>query len=100
MVVPLLSGSGMRIKIAEGMALGKSIVTTPIGTEGISTTHRGNIMIAESPEGFCAAICELIDDPALFRKIGENAFNFVKENYDNLTITASCTEFFQNLIWK
>jgi polysaccharide biosynthesis protein PslH len=37
MVVPLFSGSGMRIKIIEGMALGKPIVTTPIGTEGIST---------------------------------------------------------------
>ena len=50
MIVPLFSGSGMRIKIIEGMALGKPIVTTPIGTEGISTTSGTNILIADNEE--------------------------------------------------
>ncbi len=52
MVVPLNSGSGMRIKIIEGMALGKPIITTTIGTEGISTTSGKNIIVAEDKAGF------------------------------------------------
>jgi len=97
MIVPILSGSGMRIKIVEGMALGKTIVTTTIGTEGISTTHRKNILIADDPAGFAGAICEMVQNRTLFDQIGENARTFVRENYDNLTITTSCTEFFQSL---
>lgn len=97
MIVPVLSGSGMRIKIVEGMALGKSIVTTSIGTEGISTTHRENIMIADDPVDFAAAVCELVENHGLFEKIGENAVTFVKENYDNLSITKSCTDFLETL---
>ncbi|MCD6354265.1 MAG: glycosyltransferase, partial [Prolixibacteraceae bacterium] len=56
MLVPLFSGSGMRIKIIEGMALGKSIVTTPVGTEGISTTSEKNIVIAETENQFIEAV--------------------------------------------
>ena len=87
----------MRIKIIEGMALGKSIVTTTIGTEGISTTNGENILVADSPEGFSDAICRLVEDKMLFGRIGQNAFKFVRENYDNLTITASLVEFFRTL---
>ncbi|HRD37448.1 MAG TPA: glycosyltransferase family 4 protein, partial [Bacteroidia bacterium] len=46
MLVPLLSGSGLRIKIIEGMAYGKPIVSTAIGAEGIKYTHGKNILIA------------------------------------------------------
>jgi glycosyltransferase involved in cell wall biosynthesis len=97
MIVPILSGSGMRIKIVEGMALGKTIVTTTIGTEGISTTDGKNILVADTPEKFAAAVCELVENRELFRKIGENACTFVRENYDNLSITDSCVGFFQKL---
>ena len=46
MIVPLFSGSGMRIKIIEGMALGKTIVSTEIGAEGIEVSDNENILIA------------------------------------------------------
>lgn len=97
MVVPLLAGSGMRIKIIEGMALGKSIVTTSIGTEGIATVSGENILVADRPEDFAGAICRLVEDRILFDRIGENAVTFVRENYDNLKITASLVEFFKTL---
>ena len=97
MIVPLLSGSGMRIKIIEGMALEKTIVSTAIGTEGISTTDRENICIANDPVDFANAICEMLENELLFSKIGENARTFVRENYDNLAIARSCMEFFQGL---
>jgi glycosyltransferase involved in cell wall biosynthesis len=50
MVVPLLSGSGMRIKIIEAMAHGKTIVSTTVGAEGIDYKDGENILIADSKE--------------------------------------------------
>jgi glycosyltransferase involved in cell wall biosynthesis len=97
MVVPVLSGSGMRIKIIEGMALGKAIVTTSIGTEGIKTTSGENIYIADDPAGFADCVCSLVENRDLCLKIGENARNFVSEHYDNRAITTSLASFYENL---
>jgi len=97
MIVPLLSGSGMRIKIIEGMALEKAIVTTSIGTEGIATTHGTNILISNDPEEFARDVCGLIEDRNYCLKIGENARNFVTVHYDNFAITNSLAEFYQKL---
>jgi glycosyltransferase involved in cell wall biosynthesis len=98
MIVPILSGSGMRIKIIEGMALGKAIVTTSIGTEGIATTHGSDILISDDPEEFARQVCTLIEDRNFCLEIGENASKFIKSRYDNLTITSSLADFFQKLI--
>jgi len=98
MIVPVLSGSGMRIKIIEGMALGKAIVTTSTGTEGIATTHGTNILISDNPEEFAQNVCALIEDRNYCLKIGENARNFVAVHYDNFAITNSLAEFYQKLI--
>jgi len=95
MVVPLHSGSGMRIKIIEGMALGKPIVTTSVGTEGISTTSRHNIVIAENADGFINAISELIENRELFNKISRNAIEYIHEKFDNLTSAGSLIEFYK-----
>lgn len=95
MVVPLFSGSGMRIKIIEGMALGKSIVTTPIGTEGISTTPGKNILVADNKDDFVAAIERLLSDRTFFMEIGKNAIEFIHENFDNLKASADLTEFYK-----
>jgi glycosyltransferase involved in cell wall biosynthesis len=98
MIVPVLSGSGMRIKIIEGMALGKAIVTTPVGTEGISTTHGENIFISSNPSDFAGYICKLVENRELCLKTGENARNFVAEHYDNNAITGSLVAFYKSLL--
>ncbi len=95
MVVPLLSGGGMRVKIIEGMALGKTIITTPVGVEGISATHRENIIIAESKYNFFAEICALVENQSFCRSIGENARRFIKDNYDNEVIAAQVLQFYE-----
>lgn len=94
MIVPLLSGSGMRIKIVEGMAYGKTIVTTSIGTEGIDTKHNENILIANSPEEFIDEINKLLTKKTAWKKIGENAENFVRQNYDNAVLCRNLLEFY------
>ncbi len=95
MVVPLFSGSGMRIKIIEGMALGKPIVTTPIGTEGISTTSGVNILIAENREEFIESVSKLVENTELFNMIGKNAIEYIHEKFDNLAASASLVDFYK-----
>jgi polysaccharide biosynthesis protein PslH len=97
MIVPVLSGSGMRIKIIEGMATGKAIVTTTIGTEGISTRHGENILVVDEPEHFAYEICKLLYDKDYYFRIGENARKFVAKEYDNRSITSSLLNFYQKL---
>ncbi len=98
MIVPLLSGSGMRIKIIEGMALGKSIVSTSIGAEGIAISHDQNIIIADEPQKFRSGIEGLLDNFDNFEAIGNNAVSFIEENYDNLSISKALTAFYKELI--
>ncbi len=98
MIVPVLSGSGMRIKIVEGMALEKAIVTTSVGTEGIATTHGENILISDDPEGFARDVCTLLEDRDFCMKIGENARKFVANHYDNIAITNALAVFYQKLL--
>lgn len=98
MVVPLHSGSGMRIKIIEGMALGKPIVTTAVGTEGISTTSGLNIVIAEDAKDFVDSISALIENRDFFDKISRNAIEYIHSKFDNLTSAGALIEFYKKHI--
>ena len=66
MIVPLLSGSGIRVKIIEGMALGKTIVSTSLGAEGIPCKDGQNILIADTPEAFTEKIAKCINEKMFF----------------------------------
>ncbi|MFK8101436.1 MAG: glycosyltransferase family 4 protein [Saprospiraceae bacterium] len=87
MIVPLLSGSGMRAKILEGMALGKVVITTALGLEGIDAAPGKEVLLANTPEEFQAQIefCYRTSQATLF-EIGKNARNFVTHKYDNLAV--------------
>ncbi|MFW6309639.1 MAG: glycosyltransferase family 4 protein [Prolixibacteraceae bacterium] len=98
MVVPLFSGSGMRIKIIEGMALGKPIVSTTIGTEGISTTSDKNILIANNEEEFTRAVSKLIEDNHAFHEISRNAIEYIHEKFDNLALAGALSGFYKKHI--
>lgn len=95
MVVPIFSGSGMRIKIIEGMALGKSIVSTPIGAEGIEITPNKNILIASDADEFVHAVSQLIENNDLFEEIGKNAIEFIHEKFDNLEAAGKLIDFYK-----
>ncbi len=93
MVVPLFSGSGIRIKILEGMSLGKAIVTTSIGAEGIPAIHNKHILIADSQEQFLSAIQMLLTEKHTFESIGQQAFEFVNQHYNIQTIVSDTLSF-------
>jgi glycosyltransferase involved in cell wall biosynthesis len=94
MIVPLLSGSGIRIKILEGMLLGRTVITTSTGAEGLDVTDGRNILIANTADEFLAQIDKLIRDPGTAKSVGSAARQFVTENFDNLVITKKLADFY------
>ncbi len=80
-VVPLLAGSGIRIKILEAMASGKPVITTSIGCEGIRSEAGKSIMIADTAQEFAGKVLKLLDDKNLCKSIGEEASSVVSNEY-------------------
>ena len=70
-VVPLLSGSGTRIKIIESWAAGVPVVSTSIGAEGLPYTHGHDLLIADQPADFTAAVRQVLHDSDLARRLSE-----------------------------
>ena len=85
-IVPLLSGSGMRAKIIEAMALGKVVITTSIGLEGIEAQDTLDVCLANSPEEFINVIQLLLTHPAQMIQIGINAHHNIMNNYESVTM--------------
>ncbi len=83
MIVPLFSGSGMRVKILEGMALGRVVLTTTLGKEGIYAREGQELMVADDPQMFIEQISQVLDGKIDKDQMGENAKNFVINNYDH-----------------
>jgi glycosyltransferase involved in cell wall biosynthesis len=96
MVVPLLSGSGIRVKIIEGMALGKVIITTSIGLEGIPAQSGVNILIANEPADFLRIIKDLIAFPQLAQTISENALTFANEHFRSEVLSQKLLHFYKS----
>jgi len=81
-IAPLLSGSGTRLKILEAMGLKVAVVSTAMGAEGINYTNGTNIVIANDKEIFANAVIELLNDKNKAVRIANEAFLFVKKEYD------------------
>src|SRR2546426_5189291 len=80
-VVSLRLGGGTRLKIVEGMAMGKPIVSTALGAEGIEATPERDILIADEPASFAASVIRLLDDPALRARLGQSARQLAVQRY-------------------
>lgn len=81
-VVPLRIGSGTRLKILEALAMGKAVVSTTVGAEGLNLVDGEEILIADEPIAFAEAVLRLLTDASLRRKIGENGRARVERDYD------------------
>ncbi len=97
MIVPLLSGSGMRIKIIEGMASGNVIITTSKGAEGIPAKNNSEIIIADTPEEFIRQINFILNKKNKAIKISETAKEFISVNFDNFAISESLLKFYSKI---
>lgn len=97
MVVPLFSGSGIRIKIIEAMAAGRTVISTEIGAEGIRVTPGENILIANTADDFIEMIRK-VQENGLRQKIGDNARKLVMDQHDNSLLMQHLTEFYHKLL--
>ncbi|WMJ75100.1 glycosyltransferase family 4 protein [Cytophagaceae bacterium ABcell3] len=81
-IVPLFSGGGMRLKIVEAMALGKCIVSTPVGAEGIDAAHDKQILLADNAKDFQKNILCLMEEPSRYNRVADNAVSLARSKYD------------------
>jgi sugar transferase (PEP-CTERM/EpsH1 system associated) len=95
-VAPLLLGSGTRLKILEAMAMGKAVVSTSIGAEGLDVRNGKNIFIADAPQEFADAVVEILKNAEKRREIGQHARALIDETYRWERIG----EVFNNFVFK
>lgn len=96
-VVPLRVGGGTRLKILESMALGRAVVSTSLGCEGLSVTDGENMMIADRPSEFAQCVIRLLRDKELKDKIVRNARHLVQTYYDWKIISGKLMALYDNM---
>ena len=69
-VVPLRSGGGTRLKILEALALGRPVITTTVGMEGLELVPGRDLLVADDAVGFAEAVTRVLSDPALAGRLG------------------------------
>lgn len=94
-IAPLRIGGGTRLKILEGMALAKPIVSTTIGAEGLDVVHGRDMLLADTPEAFAAEVARVLTDPKLAADLGRAARRTAKERYSWRASAAELEAFYR-----
>lgn len=93
-VVPLLSGSGIRVKIIEAMSVGKTVITTTVGAQGIDYTDGENLLIANTPQEFAQQIKRCLDDDDFCHRVGAAAERLISEQYNEGKLADKLLKFY------
>jgi polysaccharide biosynthesis protein PslH len=97
-VVPIRSGGGTRIKILDAWAMGKAVVSTSVGCEGLDTVDGENILIRDEPGEFAAAVRDVVNDRALRARLQASARETVERRYSWDSIGESMAASYQSLL--
>jgi glycosyltransferase involved in cell wall biosynthesis len=97
LVVPLWSGSGVRIKIIEAMSVGKLVITTEIGVEGIEAKDKEHVLIANTSHEFVKTIDFCMENPLPCEKIASNAQQLIRQYHNNTIIGKKLNVFLEEL---
>jgi glycosyltransferase involved in cell wall biosynthesis len=97
MLVPLWSGSGLRIKLVEGLAYGKAIITTSIGAEGIPYSNSKDMIIADTAADFVKAILNVLNNPSLKQDLQKSARNLAESHFDYKVSAKHLIDFYKTL---
>lgn len=100
MVVPILSGSGMRMKILEGAAMSMPMLSTTVGAEGLDFKNGESCLIADAPQDFADALTMLFSDNELRKRMGQNANNTFQELYSVEALCEKRKQIYQKIIQK
>lgn len=98
MVAPLFSGSGIKIKVLEGMALGRTVITTSIGAEGIPAESGRHLIIADTAKEFEEHLIWCMENPALAQAIGVEAREFIRMHFANLDIAGRVYNAYERMV--
>jgi glycosyltransferase involved in cell wall biosynthesis len=91
-------GSGTRLKILEGLAMGKGLVTTSLGCEGIDVIDGEHVLITDGEAEFARATVTLIDDVHLAARLGRNGRALVEQTYSWSSIVTHLEVFHQQIV--
>ncbi|MEJ2228879.1 MAG: glycosyltransferase family 4 protein [Alphaproteobacteria bacterium] len=97
-IVPLRIGGGTRLKIVEAMAMGKAIVSTTLGAEGIEAVLGQDLLIEDQPEAFANAVGRLLADPGLATRIGHSARQLAVQRYSWNVAAQALEEFYGQIL--
>ncbi|GAB4150670.1 MAG: glycosyltransferase family 4 protein [Candidatus Promineifilaceae bacterium] len=81
-IVPLKAGGGMRVKILDAWQWGLPVVSTTIGAEGIDVQPGENILLADDPADFAAAVVRVLRDDGLAQRLRQNGRRWVEQQYN------------------
>ncbi len=96
LIVPLLSGAGVRVKILEAISLGKHIVSTSIGASGLDLTHQKNILIADTPQAFADAIIQIMQGN--YPHLGKEAKAIANSQYNKPLLFKNLIDYFEHFV--
>ncbi|MDM8176217.1 MULTISPECIES: glycosyltransferase [Olivibacter] len=82
-ICPMLSGTGVKVKVLEALSFGLPVVATPRGTDGLLNKVGNGCMVAETPREFAESIKSLIENRDMYVETREKAINFFRANYAN-----------------
>lgn len=98
MVVPLFSGSGMRVKIVEGMMMGKVVITTTIGKEGIEGEHGQHFLVADTRDDMVKAVRSCVEKPEYAQQIGKEAQAIASMQFDSVNAAKKMLRIYHQLL--
>jgi len=97
-VVPIRVGGGTRFKILEAMAMGKAVVSTTVGAEGIDVRHGRDILLADEPEDFAVQVGRLLENASLRQRMGTAGRALIEGRYCWGASVARLEEFYAELL--
>lgn len=97
-VVPLRSGSGIRLKILEAMAAGKVVVCTTIGAQGINCKHLQTVLIADTPAEFAELLAKMHSGEIDMKSIANNARKLVEQAYSTEALAQAQLTYYSDLM--
>ncbi|MBL1281513.1 MAG: glycosyltransferase family 4 protein [Fluviicola sp.] len=98
LVSPIVSGSGVRIKILEMMAIGIPVVTTKLGAQGVNYSEYNCLLVADSDQEIIDATIELIKNEELRKEIGSNAIDYLRKNHSIGVLSKQLIEFIEKSV--
>ena len=97
MIVPLLSAGGVRVKIIEGFAMGRAVISTSLGAEGLNCEHGKQLFLADRKEDWLEAIEKLLHDEDARKSMALEGRKHVAAHFDIAEVTNQLVNFYKEI---